>query len=545
MSTTKRTSKKASRNRETDLNIDLLGVVDNIEDELMVIDSGHRIRFANSAVRGRFEEEGDWLVDRFCYEVFQKRDRPCASPLWACPLREVLKSGRERTVIHYERLHKTEKYVKITAHPLRDSDGEIKAVLELRRDVTAERVLETEILRRHHRLLALSQISGAVCGLWDLEAILRIALDNVLDIVSGGTGGILLLDEKSGTLQYRVQRGLSAKYTDEVSVKVGEGIAGRVVQTGEPMLLEDISKDPRSAHPDLISAEGLKAFISIPLKSKGNVVGVMNVASHSAGRFGSDDLTLLCSISDYLGTAIEQASLYGRLAKARERYQALLRHSLTAQEEERKRIARELHDETSQALTTLSLNLQAIIEMTEMKGINDPELLNRLKTTHSYTIHAGNEIVKLMKELRPTLLDELGLPSAIHRYAKDNLQSQGINVSAEFNGMDERLEPEVEVTLFRIAQGAIGNILEHSGAKNAFIKLDCSTGQCELNITDDGKGFDVNKLTRVDSRGRGAGLFTMMERAGMVGGSCQAESRPGRGTEIVVKIPVGRNKADE
>ena len=527
------------------LDITLQDMVDGVEDEFLVIDSEYRVRLTNSAVRSRLRKRAKSPIGRRCYEVFYDRDRPCGAPLWDCPLRKVLESGTTSTVIHPDRVLGANRYLKITAYPLRDRHGNTTAIVELRRDVTAERELESQILRRHHQLLALSHISGAVSGLWDLDAILRIALDNVLEIINGDIGGILLLDEETETLRYRMQRGLSAKYADEIRMRMGEGIGGRVAQTGEPMLLEDISQDPRAIYPDLISAEGLKGFISIPLKAKDKVVGVMNLASHVAGRFGTDDISLLSSISDYLGTAIEQARLYARLARAGERYQTLLQHALSTQEEERKRIARELHDETSQALTSLTLNLQAIIQMAEMKGVRDTELMEKLKATHSYAIHAGHEVVKLMKELRPTLLDELGLPAAIHRYAKDTLKSQGIEVSAEFIGTEERLPPEVEVTLFRVAQGVIGNILEHSMAKNASIKLSCSASECLLRIEDDGKGFNVSKITRVDPSGRGAGVFTMKERVKLVGGVCHIESRPGKGTRVVVKVPLGKDMANE
>jgi signal transduction histidine kinase len=382
-------------------------------------------------------------------------------------------------------------------------------------------------------------------GIQDLDTVLRIALENVLDIIDGAIGGVLLLDDKTQTLRYRVQHGLSARYTEDREIAIGEGIAGRVAQSGEPILVEDVSKDPRAARPDLVSAEGLKGFVSIPLKAKDKVVGVMNVTSHTAGRFAADDVSLLSSIGDYLGTCIEQARLYDRLKRIGERYRALLQHALTAQEQERKRIARELHDETSQALTSLALSLQALIGMAEMKGITDDEFMERLKKTHSYTVQAGNEIVQLMKELRPTLLDELGMPAAIHRYAKDTLQSKGINVSAEFKGTDERLQPEVEVTLFRVAQGAIGNILEHSEAKNTSIKLDCNDNECVLRIEDDGKGFNVNKLTQVSPSGRGAGVFTMKERVRLVGGRCNIKSAPGQGTKITIKVPFMKDLADE
>ena len=180
-----------------------------------------------------------------------------------------------------------------------------------------------------------------------------------------------------------------------------------------------------------------------------------------------------------------------------------------------------------------------------MKGIGDAEFMEKLKTTHSYLVHTGNEIVKLMKALRPTLLDEFGMATAIHRYAKDTLQAQGINISAEFRGTDQRFQPEVEVTLFRVAQGLIGNVLEHSEAKNASIKLECNESECVLHIEDDGKGFDVSKITRVDPSGRGAGLFTMKERVRLVGGNCRVESQPGQGTTVIVKVPVNTDVSYE
>jgi len=527
------------------LNIDLQDIVDSIEDEFIVIDSDYRVRMVNLKVQGRVQQRTKSLIGGLCYHVLHDRNRPCSAPLWECPLRKVLESGTMTTVIHPDHVPGTNRYLKITTYPLRDSRGNATAIVELRRDVSAERDLESQILRRHHQLLALSHITSAVSGLWDLDAILKIALDNVLEITNSDIGGILLLDEGTQDLRYRVQRGLSAKYAEEVRMRKGEGIGGSVAQSGEPMLSENISQDPRAAHPDLISAEGLKGFISIPLKAKDQVVGVMNLASHVAGRFGADDVSLLSSVGDYLGTAIEHARLHTRLESAGKRYQTLLRYSLSAQEEERKRIARELHDETSQSITSLTLNLQAIIQMAEMKGIKDTELMEKLKMTHSYAIHAGHEVVKLMKELRPTLLDELGLPAAIHRYAKDTLQVQGIEVSAEFIGAEERLPPEVEVTLFRVAQGVIGNILEHSMAKNTSIKLVCNVSECQLCIEDDGQGFNVDKVTRVDPSGRGAGVFTMKERVKLVGGVCHIESRPGQGTRVMVNVPLGKDVAIE
>jgi signal transduction histidine kinase len=429
-------------------------------------------------------------------------------------------------------------YIKVTLYPLRDSQGNINAFVELRKDVTAERELENQILKRHHHLHALNRISSATSGLWDLDAILNIALDTVLEIIGATTGGILLLHEKTRMLSYQVYRGLSAQYVEQVKMSIGEGVAGKVAQTGEPVVLEDISRDPRTAYPDLVSTEGLRGFVSVPLKAKDEVVGVMNVAAHAPGQFSAEDMYLLNSIGCQLGTAIEQARLYKGQELGRERYQTLLQHALTAQEEERKRIARELHDETSQALTSLTLNLQAAITKAEADGVVEADFINRLRKIQSLAVHTQNEVSKLMKELRPTLLDELGLPAAISRYAKDSLESLGTKVSTEFEGVEERLPSEIEVTLFRISQGMIGNILEHAESKNVSITLKCDDSKCVMNINDDGKGFDVSKITRVDKGGRGAGLFTMKERARLVGGRCSIKSQPGEGTRIVVKVPL-------
>ncbi len=520
--------------------LSLQDIMDGLEDELLVVDSGYRVKFANSAMRHKLPESTESPIGRHCYEVFHGRDKPCSAPLWECPLKKVLQGSSPVTIIHpYHN-----KYIKIAMWPLKTSHGKVEAVFELRRDVTAERELEKEILRRHHHLDALSRISCAVSGLWNLDAILNTALDIVLQIFAGNVGGILLFDEQIQKLCYKVHRGLSAKYAGEMCLTMNEGIAGKVAQTGEPIVLEDISKDPDAARPDLITTEGLKGFVSVPLKAKDKIMGVMNVASYLPGQFSPDDMCLLNSIGCQLGIAIEQAKLYQRLDNARERYQILLRQALTIQEEERKRVARELHDETGQELTALALNLQAISEMMEMSSVVDAEIKAILKKTHSLAIHAGTELTKLIRELRPTLLDTLGLPAAIRHLAETTLSSQGVNVSTEFEGMEQRLPAEIELALFRITQEAISNIVRHSEAKNATIHLECNANKCVLHVEDDGKGFDVSKIKSIDERGRGAGLFGMKERVTIAGGTCAIDSQPGQGTRVIAKVPIIRSAAN-
>lgn len=531
------------------LDFNLQDITDGLEDEIFIVDRDFHVKFSNAAATRTLGNPKSITADKHCYELFEKRNGPCGPPLWTCPLTKTPQIASPVVIVHPRQPGEADtactEYLRVTMYPLKDHNGDVCAIVETRRDVSTERKMEQEVFRRHHHLHALSRVSSATSGLRNLDAILNVCLDIALETVHGEIGGILLLDEENQKLHYRVSRGLSAKYTQQMKMPIGQGIAGRVAKTGEPVLLEDISKDPRVAHSDLISTEGLKGFASVPLKAKEKVVGVINMASHVPGHFSEDDLYLLNSMGCQIGAAIEQAKLYQRLASAAKRYQTLLQHALTSQEDERKRIARELHDETSQAITSLTLNLQAIIELMEMRGTADTDLMDRLKTTHAHTVHTGSEIVKLMKELRPTLLDELGMPTAIHRYAKDTLQARGVNIATEFIGTDQRFPTEIEVTLFRVAQGLIGNIMKHSEAKNTSIKLECNADKCVLQIADDGKGFDVSKLTRVDPSGRGAGLFTIKERVKLAGGHCKVNSRPGQGTKVTVNIPLPRDATDE
>jgi signal transduction histidine kinase len=397
---------------------------------------------------------------------------------------------------------------------------------------------------QHYEVLLLSRISAALSGLWDLDAILGVGLDSALDIMNGTIGGILLMDEQTQTLSHRVHRGLGAEFVEKTRLSLGEGIAGSVAQSGKAILLEDISSDPRVAHGDLISAEGLKAFICVPLRAKDKVLGVLHVASRMPRRFTINDMQLLYAIGDQLGIAIEHARLYERLRMARERYRRLARQTLVAEEEERRRLARELHDETSQALSGLALQLQALVDMAEISGSQDEEFKSRLKKVQSLVVQVHSEISRLIANLRPALLDTLGLIPAIRRYAENSLSPLGIDVSVEIKGVERKLPSEVESGLFRWIQGAIGNIAQHSKAKNAAVDLEYREDELLLCVNDDGQGFDVSKITNIEESGRGRGVFSMKERVGLLGGVCSIESQPGQGTTVWARVPVNWDGED-
>lgn len=215
---------------------------------------------------------------------------------------------------------------------------------------------------------------------------------------------------------------------------------------------------------------------------------------------------------------------------------------LEAQEEERKRIARELHDETSQALTTIVINLELLDRFLPpgAQAIRD-----RLNSVRDLVLNTLEETRRLIHDLRPTILDDLGLVPAIRWYAKSKLESQGIKVTYQLAEEGcEAVAPEVRTALFRITQEAVTNILRHAKAKNVRIGLCREGDEVRLYIEDDGQGFDETELARLDPRERGMGLFGMQERASLLGGEVRIQSRPGSGTRVLVKIPLARGTGD-
>jgi len=409
--------------------------------------------------------------------------------------------------------------------------------------------IDEKASKYYRHMLALSQVSAAVGGTKDLSTVMNVALDAVFEIMYGYAGGILLVDQRTQTVHdtLKIARGYVSGFIGDNQMRFGEAIARGVVQNGKPVLIESVPEgfSPSTGITHIgMNIQLFKAFVSIPLQSKGNVLGVLNVFSYSPHRFSEDDMKLFQAIADLVGVAIEQADLYARLRQEKERYRGMAQYVLAAQEEERKRIARELHDETSQALSALAFNQQAIMEMADASGSLSDDFKSQLKRAQSLVVQINTEINKVIYDLRPTLLDTLGLVAAIRQYAEDILEPLGIKSAVHCKGDSQPLLPEVETGLFRVAQGIIGNIAKHSKASAALITIHYSIDSITMSIEDDGRGFDISKLALADDRGRGSRLLGMKERVKLMGASYSVESQEGKGTCVTVKIPLAWSNED-
>ena len=237
-----------------------------------------------------------------------------------------------------------------------------------------------------------------------------------------------------------------------------------------------------------------------------------------------------------LGPAVErelaEAVIRQEQKRLQEEKEQFTRRLMEIQEEERKRISRELHDETAQYLALLSLEMDNLIE--KEKG-SSPESTARLKKLKETADKALQEVRRYSHELRPSVLEQFGLAEALELIIGEFNERKETQVEFKISGEETRLKEDVELVLFRITQEALNNIRKHSEAVRAEVILSFTSDKVKLTITDYGKGFDVTKK-RISSDKGGLGLIGMRERAGLVGATLRIKSSIGKGTTVLVEM---------
>ncbi|HEX4826161.1 MAG TPA: ATP-binding protein [Candidatus Polarisedimenticolaceae bacterium] len=212
-----------------------------------------------------------------------------------------------------------------------------------------------------------------------------------------------------------------------------------------------------------------------------------------------------------------------RVALARdETRRKLLRKVISAQEDERKRLARELHDETCQTITALKMRL-------------DPKAQPDAAAMADRSL---DELHRIIYDLRPSILDDLGLVAAIRWMAQRHLAAQGIQVRCEFDDVPEHLPPEVEIAVFRAVQEAMSNVARHAQADKVLLEIASSDHVLEVDVEDDGEGFDTQSVGEPSASGRGLGILGMHERMELIGGTAHVASSPGGGTRVTLRVPI-------
>lgn len=379
---------------------------------------------------------------------------------------------------------------------------------------------------------ALLKILDAELSAINLTALLERILVVTSGIFGAQVGVVLLVDPESNKLRVRSVTGLGPEFGQGIAISSGQGFTGHIFETGEPDMLPDMSKSSGLLKREL--RQHVHALWGVPLKVNDRVIGVMALGFKKAYEWLPSEQELLRAVAERSAMAIDRARMTDELREREMRIVELSGHLLKAQEEERKRISRELHDETGQALMVIRLYL-GMLDGT-VKSDEAKAKIGELLGVVDRTIEG---IRRIIGRLSPLVLQELGMISAIRKEAKDLTKTAGVRTHVDIPDNFGRLDPVIETAIYRVVQESLHNVAKHAQAQNVEIHLDRKGETLKLKIEDDGVG-----IRAVANPARPTfGLAGMQERVSTLGGQMKVSSRPGEGTKITITVPIRKAAA--
>jgi len=380
--------------------------------------------------------------------------------------------------------------------------------------------------------------SAALLSVLDAELSsenLNILLNKILRVTAetfGATLGLILLRDPDDSLRPKAVVGL--QLDSALAVPVGLGFTGQIALTGEPAILPDLEHSHGMLNPVL--KEKAKALWGVPLRSNNQVIGVLVIGFERPFEWLPTEKELLSAIAERSALAIEKARFHDELREREMRIAELSAHLLRAQEEERKRISRELHDATGQQLMVIRLYLG----MLDGSGPVSAEMRKKIGETVEVVDQTIEGIRRIIAKLSPLVLEELGLIAAIRKEAKDFSKRTGVRTRVAVSENVGRLSNQTETAVYRVVQEALHNVAKHAQAKNVTVQMARENDLISLAIQDDGVGISQGPVA-----GRNFGLSGMTERVAMLGGTAKVVSAKSKGTRIEVKVPVTQRAPEE
>jgi signal transduction histidine kinase len=436
------------------------------------------------------------------------------------PMRSFLGVPIKLRGIAYGNLYLTEKE---GGDDFSQEDEELVTVLAAQAAVAIENARLYESATRWSRQLeALHEVVSPFAGETDLERLLELICERIRELIGARLALIALPSGEESELRIAAVDGEG----DAASELLGHRLRrehskiGRVLERRQSARVDSVLDDPE-VDQDEARRLGVRTGLYVPLVARGRAIGIVAVHDKLGpeARFSDGDLRLTEIFAVRAAVAVE---LSERVARD------TVRRVIEAQELERRRLARELHDETGQALTSILLGLKGI-----RAAGTDAEAAEAEAQLRELIVQALQDVRSLAVELRPTALDDFGLVAALERLTATFSERSGVATVVEANLGDERLPAEVETVLYRLVQEALTNVVKHAAAGNVSIVLTRRDGGVGAVVEDDGRGFAAG-----DVREDALGIAGMRERLVLLGGSLTVESSPARGTALVAYVPL-------
>lgn len=418
----------------------------------------------------------------------------------------------------YRRKDGSEFFVEVSAGRISHGGGEVLCVVA--HDVTGRKEAEEALRRSLSALLALYE-TGRILGSSLRKEEIGTRLLEIAQRFSDCTAAVISLRDDDGTLNAWRSVGpeaILASVRDEPGVEAARRAAVEKAGTVE-------------LRPQAPRADGLVG-IFLPLRARDRAIGVMEVYV-PATPGDAPSLETFSSLANQAAGALENARLYEELSGRERQLKELLGRLLTAQEEERRRVAYDIHDSLAQTAAAAYQQLQAFARRCPPPGTPDAEELDEALALVRRTVGEARQVIA---DLRPTVLDDFGLRAAV-RLQADTLRSEGWEVCCGGSLGDERLPAEVETTLFRVAQEALTNVRKHANAPRVHVTLDHRGEDVRLVVRDEGRGFGPGETTG-EAPGEKVGISGMRERVSLLGGRFEVRSGPEGGTSVMAEVPL-------
>ncbi len=395
------------------------------------------------------------------------------------------------------------------------NDEEVVTLLAAQAAVAIENArLYEEATRWSRQLESLNEIAAALAGEVELPRQLDLVATRLRELLAARAVAVALL-QPDGTLRVEAGNG-----EEVVGIVLGPASRSAAALSARESIRVDHLGTDASADQGLIARLGAQAGMIVPLVAARRGLGVM-IAIDRLGddpRFSDEDLRLAESYAERAAVAVDHSQRVARDA---------LRRAVAAQELERRRLARELHDETGQALTSMLLGL------TTVEAAQTPEQVREaVAGLRRLVVSTLQDVRRLAVELRPTALDDFGLLPALKRLGQTVSERRGLDVQVEARLGSARLQAETETAVYRIVQEALTNVVKHADARHVSILVTRKNRSVSVMIEDDGKGFELE-----GAGSAGLGLLGMQERVALLDGSLVVESSPGQGTTLVLELP--------
>jgi signal transduction histidine kinase len=410
--------------------------------------------------------------------------------------------------------------------------------------------LNSELRLTARELSLLLGLSNDLSAPSSLQERLSVVLGEIVrSLVFPDKGMILLAGRESESIEVRALTGFREDSADP-SYALARRLGEQAIASRRAVCIHDDGEILEFSLEAVVIGQQCWQYISpttmiaLPLPSSQGVTGSLVLARPQTQQrpLPLEELQLMAGIARQLALSIENARLTWRAQRHEKLLADLLDQVVDAQEAERTRIARELHDATGQSLTAIALGLRGIGRLVEEQA---PTIAAQLREVESYGTNALAELRRIIADLRPSQLDDLGLVAALRWYVQAYHQRRGIEAEFALHGEPARLPAETETVLFRITQEALTNVAKHAEATRVIVSLETQPTQVAVMIVDNGRGFEPdNVLQNERPHTSGWGLLGIRERTRLLGGDCTIQSTPGQGSRIRVTIPLKKEKAD-